>query len=168
MPATAPKIYAPKVRGADAPTVDFGVVYLRDGVEETHEFTARPRMGWQDLRGLVPLMGGQADDGLTGQAISTIDRLIRRVLVNDDGTPEKWVPHIVDEHFTAPNGDHTPVALLPAIEAFEAGSSRRRWVHLMERDDEVTIEAEQVAELLTDLVGVTAARPTRSAPVLSR
>lgn len=155
------KIYTPKVRGDDGPTIEFGVVFLRDGMEETHEFTARPRMGWQDLTGLVPLMSAQSEDGITEEAVRTISNMIRRGLVNDDGTPEKWEPNVVAGYFTAPSGDHTPVGMLPAFDAFEAGSSRRRWVHLMAHDDDVTVEADQVAEILTDLVSAAAQRPTQ-------
>lgn len=141
------------------------MVFIRDGVEERHEFTAHPTMGWQDVRGLMPLMGGEGDQTLSQGAIRVVDRLIGRSLDNTDGTPEKWKPRVVDGHFTAPNGDHTPVELLPGFEAFEAGSSRRRWVHLMEVDDDVTVEPMQIVELMADLVEVAANRPTtRSAP----
>jgi hypothetical protein len=161
-----PKVYAPRNRGSAPPEFPFSMIFIRDGVEEAHEFNATPTMGWQDLRGLVPLMVGNSNDEAMGaHAIRVIDSLVRRVLRNDDGTPEKWRPTIVDGHFTAPNGDHTPVDLLPAIEAFDAGSSRRRWMHLMENDDEVTIELEQMVSLMEDLIGAVAERPTqRSAP----
>jgi hypothetical protein len=159
------KEYAPRTRGYEPPEVPFAMIFVRDGVEERHEFTARPTMGWQDVRGLVPLMGGKTDDQLTQQAVKVIDRLIRRVLANDDGTPELWTPTVVDGHFTDPNGDHTPLDLLPAYETFTAGSSRRRWVHLMEHDDEVTVEAEQIVDLMADLVSAAGERPTqRSTP----
>lgn len=160
----AVKEYVPHIRGADAPVHNFIMIFLRDGVEERHEFTARPAMGWQDVRGLVPLLGG-TDTGLSEHAVRVIEKLIRRVLTNGDGTPERWTPTVVDGHFTDPNGDHTPVELLPGYEAFEAGSSRRRWVHLMENDDDITVEPDQIVELLNDLVEAASARPTRrSAP----
>lgn len=162
----AMKEYVPKQRGEPPPEIPFAMIFIRDGLEERHEFTARPSMGWQDVRGLVPLMGGGNDDKVTQQAIRVIDRLVRRVLANDDGTPEKWRPYIVDGHFTAPNGDHTPEELLPGFETFEAGSSRRRWTHLMEVDDDITVEPDQIIELMTDLMEESAGdRPTqRSAP----
>lgn len=165
MPGMALKEYAPRTRGQTPPEVPFVMIFVRDGVEERHEFVAHPTMGWQDVRGLVPLMGGKTDDALTQQAVRVIDRLIRRVLANDDGTPELWEPTVVDTHFTDPNGDHTPLELLPAYEAFTAGSSRRRWVHLMEHDDDVTVEAEQIVDLLADLLEAAGQRPTqRSTP----
>lgn len=161
----AVKEYAPQNRGAEPPPPhDFAMIFIRDGVEERHEFSACPTMSWQDIRGLVPVAGSGAAGSETA-AVRVSDRLIRRALRNDDGTPEKWVPVITDGHFTDPNGDHTPVNLLPAYQAFDAGSSRRRWVYLMEEDDDVTVEAEQILTLVSDLVEAAAVRPTsRSAP----
>jgi hypothetical protein len=160
---SAAKVYAPRNRGTTPPEFSFTMIFVRDGVEEPHEFTARPTMGWQDMRGLVPLLGGQSkdmDQELAGHAVRVIDRLVRRALRNDDGTPEKWHPTVVDGHFTAPNGDHTPESLLSGFEAFEAGSSRRRWVHLMEEDDEVTIELDQMVALMEDVIAAVGDRPT--------
>lgn len=160
------KEYVPKARGEPPPEVPFAMVFLRDGVEERHEFVAHPTMGWQDVRGLIPLMGGKADDqALSQAAIRVVDRLIGRALDNRDGTPEKWTATVVDGYFAAPNGDHTPAELLPGFESFDAGSSRRRWVHLMEVDDDITVDPDQIVELMTDLLEAAANRPTtRSAP----
>lgn len=160
------KEYVPKTRGTPPPEVPFAVIFIRDGVEERHEFVAHPTMGWQDVRGLIPLMGGNADNqALSQAAIRVVDRLIGRSLDNRDGTPEKWTATVVDGYFTAPNGDHTPAELLPGFESFDAGSSRRRWVHLMEVDDDITVEPDQIVELMADLLAAAANRPTtRSAP----
>lgn len=152
------------------------MIFVRDGVEERHEFEARPHMGWQDMAGMMPLIAGprrgQNEDLMAARAVQVIDRLVRRTLANDDGTPEKWRPNVYTDdgdgrqYFNDPQGNKTPVDLLPGVEAFDAGSSRRRWVHLMEDDDEVTIEMDQMVSLMEDLI--TAAsheRPTqRSEP----
>lgn len=154
------KVYAPTRSGSEAPVHEFTMIFVRDGVDEHHEFTARPRIGWGDVTGLLPLAGGSGS--LSAHTLAVINNLIRRALVNDDGTPEKWRPNIVDGHFAAPNGDHTPEAELPVFEAFGAGSSRRRWVHLMEHDDDVTLEPEQIMALVGDLMEVAGERPTKS------
>lgn len=165
---SAAKVYAPRNRGTAPVELPFSMIFLRDGVEEPHEFVARPNMGWKDFRGFIPIMGGGLDGGDTAMqahAIRVIDQLVRRVLANDDGTPEKWRPNIVAGHFTDPKGNHTPVDLLPGFEAFEAGSSRRRWMHLMDNDDDVTIELEQMVSLMEDIVAAASDRPTqRSEP----
>lgn len=162
-------MYAPKRSGSEAPIHEFTMIFVRDGVDEHHDFEARPSLGWADVKGLVPLLGGTKDDDLIRRALGPIDRLIRRCLRNDDGTPERWEPRTVEPDgedgkvwFTAPNGDHTDADLLPTFTTFSAGSSRRRWVHLMERDDDLTVEPEQVMALMQDLMGVaTGGRPTK-------
>lgn len=167
LPRMALKEYAPASRGTPTPEHEFAMVFLRDGTEERHEFAARPRMGWQDVQGLMPLLAATSPDGkgVDPRALRSVDRLIRRALVNDDGTPEKWAPAIVDGHFSDPNGDHAPQELLPAYEAFDAGSSRRRWAYLMDVDDELTVEPEQIMQLMSDLIEVASDRPlSRSEP----
>ena len=157
------KRYGPKNSGAPAPVHEFEFVFLRDGVEEVHEFTARPVFGWKEVTGAVGLMGladGRTEHGELRHAIRYLDNIVRRSLVNDDGTPEKWTPNVVDGHFTDPSGGHAPVELLPLVEAFDAGSSRRRWVHLMTHDDDVIIERDQLMELYNDLMAVAGVRPT--------
>ena len=168
--ASTAKVYAPRNRGTALPEFSFGMIFLRDQVEEVHEFVARPTMGWQDMRGLVPLLGGRSrdmDQDMIGHAVRVIDRLVRRALRNDDGTPERWQAHIYTadddgkQYFNDPQGNRTPVDLLGGFEAFEAGSSRRRWAHLMEDDDEVTVELDQMVELMEDIISaVSDDRPT--------
>lgn len=148
------EVFEPEDQGVEPALYEIAVIFKRDKVRERHEFLAEPRLDWQNLRGLMYLMDSRrGSDGIDPKALAQIDRLIRRSLVNTDGTPERWRPNIVSEPgeepwFTDPQGDHTPVELLPAYEAFEAGSSRRRWVHLMEYDDEVTVEASQIIKLM--------------------
>lgn len=161
------KVYAPtRSGGADPPTHEFTMIFVRDGVDEPHEFVARPSIGWGDVSSLMlPMMEGAS--GISAGTLRQIDRLIRRSLVNDDGTPEKWRPRVVtpddgEPWFTAPNGDHCEVTELPVYEALDAGSSRRRWSHLMEVDDDVTIEPEQILALVNDLMEVASERPTKS------
>lgn len=150
-------VYEPEDAGEDPPVHEFAMIFKRDGVRERHEFLAEPRMDWQNLRGLMYLMDSRRGEGIDPKALAQIDRLIRRSLVNHDGTPERWKANIVSEDsgepwFTDPNGDHTPAEMLPVYEAFEQGSSRRRWMHLMDNDDEVTVESEQILSLMKDLM----------------
>ena len=164
------KRYAPTNGGEPAPVHEFEFVFLRDGTEETHEFTARPKFGWKETTGAIGLMGlvdGKTDHGELSHAIRYLDSIVRRSLVNDDGTPEKWEATVVDGHFTDPGGNHAPVELLPLVEAFDAGSSRRRWVHLMTNDDDVTVEQTQLMELFADLMAVAGARPTERSELSS-
>lgn len=156
----AVKRYAPTRSGTPAPRRTFIVVFLRDGVEEEHEFTAVPRLSYADMVGMGLGMHGEGHEGLM---LTTMDRALRRALVDDDGTPARWRPEITERGtFTDPNGDEVPEDLLPQYTAFEAGSSRRRWAALMDDDDEVTVEIEQIGELFRDLIReASAGRPTK-------
>lgn len=145
------KHFAPKRDVKAAPVVEFSIDFIRDGVAELHEFSARPRTSYGDVLGLVK---NQDDDN--GKALPHLDAMIRRCLLNDDGVPQKWKPVIEDGHFTAPNGDRTLIAELPKFVTFEAGSSRRRWVQLIEHDGEVEVELDQIAgvfEYLAETAG---------------
>lgn len=143
--------------GEEPQRYEVAVIFKRDGVRERHEFITEPRWDWMGLRGLLHLMDARDDSGITAKTLAQFDRLVRRSLVNDDGTPEKWRPHVVDDGesepwFTDPNGDHCPAEMLPAYVTFEAGSSRRRWMHLIDADEEVTIEATQIIRLANYLM----------------
>ena len=151
-------VYEPEDEGVEPEIHEFAMIFKRDGVRERHEFLAQPNYSWQNLRGLMYMLDSRRDEGITIRALAQIDRLVRRSLVNTDGTPERWRAKIVtpedggDPWFTDPNGDQAPADLLPAYETFDAGSSRRRWVYLMDEDDEVTVEAAQIIKLMQDLM----------------
>lgn len=153
MPAA--KHFAPKRDAKPAPTVEFSIAFVRDGVEEIHEFAARPRPSAGDIIGVI-----EHQDNTNGRVVPYFARMIRRALRNDDGTPEKWRPVIHEGHFNDPAGNRTPVAELPKFLTFEAGSSRRRWVHLMEYDDDITVEIELLDEVFQYLMEEAAGRPT--------
>lgn len=128
-------------------------------MRERHEFIAEPQYDWKNLRSLMYLMESRRDEGFDPKALAQIDRLVRRALVNHDGTPERWKANVVspddgEAWFTDPNGDHTPAEMLPLYVEFSAGSSRRRWVHLMDVDDEVTVDFKQVTDLMQDLMTI--------------
>lgn len=154
------KVYEPEADpGEPAPQHEFALIFKRDGVRERHEFTAEPQYDWKNLRSLMYLMESRRDEGFDPKALAQIDRLVRRALVNHDGTPERWRAKVVspddgEPWFTDPNGDHTPAEMLPLYEEFSAGSSRRRWAHLMDVDDEVTVDFKQVTDLMQDLMAI--------------
>jgi len=174
MPPT--KHFAAKRDVADAPVVSFSIDFARNSVRELHEFKAIPRTSYGDMIGIVK---NQNDD--PGKALAYLDRMIRRLLVDTDGVPELWAPTIQEEqikvdskkqttaptelvrerYFLDPDGNRQPESALPKFEAFEAGSSRRRWAHLLWVDDDVEIELSQVTDLFEWLASEAAGRPTR-------
>lgn len=137
------------------PAVPFSVDFERDDTVETHHFTARPKLLFGPMVGMVK----HGDSG-DARALTNLHRMIRQMLVNDDGTPERWKPTITDGHFTAPDGTHTDVEQLPKLLAFDAGSSRRRWTHLMEYDDHVEVDFAVIQDMFEYLVEQVANRPT--------
>lgn len=150
----AAKEFRPKAKATPPKRVDFTLIGIRDGVEEPHEFTAKPRLDWGPLVGVVVHQEKNT-------SIKFLDQIIRRSLANDDGTPALWEPNIVDGHFTAPNGDHTPVDRLHEFQTYDVGSSRRRWMHLFDEDDDIEIELEQIMEIFEWLAEEAAERPTQ-------
>jgi hypothetical protein len=154
------KVYEPADDpGEPAAQHEFALIFKRDGVRERHEFLAEPQYDWKNLRSLLYLMDSRRGDQFDPRAFTQIDRLVRRALVNTDGTPEKWKAKVVSNDgeepwFTDPNGDHAPAEMLPVYEAFGQGSSRRRWAYLMDEDDEVTVDFKQVIDLMQDLMEV--------------
>lgn len=164
--STAPrtKHFAPKRENiVPPPLVEFSIDFVRDGVSEVHEFAARPRMSYGDTVGLIK---NQDNDSGT---LPFLDRLIRRSLVNDDGVPAKWAPEFEDGEFTAPDGSKHPSAELAQFTTFEAGSSRRRWAYLLDKDDDVEVEIEQIVAVFEYLTSAASeARPTKRSSPSSR
>jgi len=140
----------------DTPDVPFTAVFVRDDKEEDHDFLAQPDISYGDVVGFQKLQRVGADQG---QIVVYLDRVIRRSLRNDDGVPVKWRPEIAAGEFTTPAGETAPVADLEKFTAFAAGSSRRRWMELVDSDDAV-IGVQQVMGIFEYLTESIAARPT--------
>lgn len=136
--------------------VEFSVTFDRDGEEETHTFSARPRLTYKRMADAAK---GQKSKGV--EAILLFERLIRPALLDTDGTPSKWTVEPYDGMFVDPNGDERPLSELAEVEAFDAGSSRRRWLHIMDDDDELEVELEQITGVYEKLIEATSDRPTR-------
>jgi len=137
------------------PVVDFTVAFEIDGEEVDHLFSARPQITYGDMVGLK-----RHEKDTEGGVLPYLDRIIRRSLRNDDGVPANWAPVIRDGEFTNPDGTSCPVEDLPKYTAHEAGSSRRRWIALIESEDAV-IEFDVVMSLFEWLAGeVGAGRPS--------
>jgi hypothetical protein len=153
MPATK-KRFGKKKDSAPIPETSFSVDFTRDGVDEEHFFNARPQLAYGDMVGLK-----RHEQDEDGKVLPVLDRIIRRAMRNDDGTPTSWKPAVQDGEFTAPDGKLVPATDLPTYTKHEAGSSRKRWIELIESDDAV-VEFEQVMALFEHLCAVSSDRPT--------
>jgi hypothetical protein len=151
-------------------TVDampFEIEVYRNGLPEVHGFIARPVMDFGSV--LLMLKGNEAD---TGQALL---RIMRMNLDDADGVSDAWQPTMLDKptnaagdwqpKFRAPAAPHGDGRLHPMADMGrwtdpQAGSSRRRWSHLMFEDDGVVVTMTVVFDILKDLTERAAGIPT--------
>jgi hypothetical protein len=126
-----------------------------------HTFRARPRMTYKRIREVMKAQRGGGIESLT-----VFENMIRRALLDDDGVPAKWEPEYEgkgkERRLVGPGGDLLPIEDLPDLQALEAGSSRRRWQHLMDVDDELEVELEEIQAAYETLVEAVSDRPTQS------
>lgn len=137
--------------------VEHTVPFFRDDVREDHTFRALPRMSYKRMADIVKAR--RSGDGV--DALAVFERMIRPSLLDNDGVPAKWQPTVEDGVFVDPYGNERPAADLPELLAFEAGSSRRRWIHLLDVDDEVEVELDDITELYEKLIEAASDRPTQ-------
>lgn len=139
--------FGPSRDAAEIDPIPFAVGFIRNGVLERHEFTARPRASYSTSVALV-------DTKDEGRAIAAVASALRRFLIDDDGTPANWRPGIVGRTFTDPDGEQRPIGDLPQVTAHETGSSRRRWNELTAVDaTDVELELGQAIAAFEWLTG---------------
>lgn len=136
--------------------VEFTVTFDRDGVDEKHTFLAKPKFGYKQMRGAAK---GRKAGGV--EAILLFEQFIRPSLLNSDGTPAGWRPEVKGGEFVDPDGETRPASDAGALLEFEAGSSRRRWMALMDDDDDLQVDLDQIASAYETLVEASAERPTQ-------
>jgi hypothetical protein len=127
-----------------------------------HQFTARPQTDAGDLAAFA----FAGDDG--SRLMSVLIKLIRKMVVNNDGISEKWTGEPLErpenagadwvEKFRAPDGTLMTMDRLAEFSDPSLGSSRRRMLHLLMESDEV-VEMEDLSEIVKDLMSIAAARP---------
>ncbi len=138
------------------PPVEFTVEFTRDDEPETHTFRARPRFTYKRMNEAAKAssLGGAA-------AVLRFEKMIRPSLLDTDGTPAKWVPIVKDGEFEDPTGEMRDVADIASYLEANAGSSKRRWAHLMDDDDELEVTIEEIVKVYELMVTAATDRPTR-------
>lgn len=136
--------------------VEFTVEFDREGEPETHTFLARPKLTYKRM---TDAARGVKSKGLA--AVTLFEKLIRPALLDDDGVPAKWRPEVDGGTFIDPDGETRELADLPKLLELEAGSSRRRWLYLMDDDDELEVDLQEIADAYELLIGKATDRPTR-------
>lgn len=134
----------------------FGV--LRDDEVVTHTFTAL--LGKVDAGGLLgALRAVEQNDG--AKAAAAYYKTIARVIDNADGIPHGWKPEalpktdgVIDNRppsFRVPygqaKGEIWPMDRAQEYLESEVHSSRRRWLYLMEEDDDAIVDFEDLNKI---------------------
>ena len=153
---------------------EFELYVSLDDEDEVHAFTA--------VRQVDKLLGARFTGYTPEEAHKQVDllvRLIHKTLDDKDGTPASWAPvqlppppelRQIDADdawvpkFRGPDGELYEMDHVEKFAAFEAGSSRRRFIALC-NDQDRTVQAEDLGAVTRDLIAVSAGRPTgASAP----
>jgi hypothetical protein len=141
--------------------------HLDDEVE-VHAFRAVRRV---DTRLATRFVKFGDDD--VAQLIDMTVKLISKTLDDKDGTSATWSPVRLPlrdgepARFRGPDGELYEMEHAEKFAAFEAGSSRRRFLALT-GDQDRTIQIEALAELTKDLIAASAERPTDGSAPSSR
>lgn len=138
---------------------EFGV-HTANGVV-VHEFYAV--LGNLHAGGLIGAMIA-SEKRETAKAAEAYYRTIAKMIDNTDGIPAGWEPKALpqaagDERppvfrvpWGADKGELVPVENADAYLESEVHSSRRRWLHLMEEDDDAVVEFKDLSEVFEWLV----------------
>lgn len=138
--------------------------YLRDEKIETQRFQVIAKtMDIGAANRVMRLVASSgADDTAEGQALISMVSMIGKFMDNKDGTPANWAPvelprkkNEADDaplRFRAPDGRIHPMDKAPDFLAVQAGSSRKRWLHLMNEDEDAAVEMDDLVKLLEFLV----------------
>jgi hypothetical protein len=156
----------------------FSITVMRDDEPEVHHFLAAPRTNMFALARLI-----RVQDDADLKVIDNTIRLLSSMLDNKDGVPNKWKPEPLPDQATAPTDDAEGSRFLqqiaeeedprPPVQKFRGpdgkiypmdqaekflhhtnGSSRRRWRELIEEDDDVTVEFEDLKNLMEWMVSI--------------
>lgn len=158
--------------GNDTPDVverqEFELKYLVDEEMKSQTFGIIPRMSGGDLAGMA--WSNKVDPE---QSASRMINLISKLADNRDGDVKaKWefkpaVQKPGDDRpmFRGPDGELYPMedsdALLELWNDHSTWTSRRRWQHLMNQDDEAIVNLADIVKVVEWVIGLAADRPTQ-------
>lgn len=167
----------------------FGLKVDRNGVDEIHKFTVAPRLTIAEMILAVASQSGNGLGAVEGILRMVKRNLVNDDGVpakwSPEPLPQDTTPAMVvssvegwpeasgelatveqperEEAYRGPDGAIYPLSdeqTLAKFSAYDAGSSRRRWIYLIEQDDDVTVDADDLVEMSRWLIGLAANRPT--------
>lgn len=155
-PTTAPKYKR----------IPFEFSYLRDEVVEKQTFQLLDKT--LDINAANAVLAAATSDT---RALPALIGLVTKYMDDKDGTGLRWEPVEVGakktedppvKRFRGPDGKLHEWAKAETFLRPEAGSSRRRWVQLMEHDDDASVDQEALVKLLEFVVEVGGKDRTRA------
>lgn len=146
--------------------IPFAFSYFRDDQVETQQFNLLDKK--MDMGSATRMMRLQGDD--TGRVVPDIIAIIAKHLDDKDGTPAAWkpiqVPAKKDDpdviRFRGPDGKLYPMEKAPVFLDLARGSSRKRWLHLMNVDEDAAVEDTSLVKLVEFVTEVAAKHPTHA------
>lgn len=154
------------------------ITFVDDGGTNTHVFRMVPIIPAGQVTAIMDALDDEPE-----KMFGLIARLMARVLDNTDGVSANWKFEEIQEeaadagddldsdadepewYFVGPDNEDHPLADADQFTAFEAGSSRRRWLALMDPDNEAEgVQLADMMDLAKWVVGLAVDRPTRARP----
>lgn len=148
--------------------------YLRDEEIETQRFQVIAKtMDIGAANRVMQLVAtAEHDASAEGQVLLSMVSMISKFMDDKDGTPTNWRPVELPRkkndaadaplRFRGPDGRIHPMDKAAAFLDIKAGSSRKRWLHLMDRDEEATVDIDALAKLLEFLMELAGKGPGRA------
>jgi hypothetical protein len=156
---------------------DFRLGYT-DGEGDAQVFEGRI-VARSDGAGFIRLMKALSGDGT--QLGDELSKLLAKMMDDKDGTVKaKWrltemdPPKDLDEdeldeflanpQYRGPDGQIYPLADRETLSRWDdqaLWTTRRRWIELMEHDEDALVEMQDLMKLAEDIMGLTAERPTQ-------
>lgn len=144
-----------------------------DGEPRTHQFALRATLRAGDVVALMDAVEHEPE-----RSMGLMASILRKVIVDDDGTPVAWDPPELpaktkpaDVVVTGPGGETCTLADTDTIEGFmapEAGSSRRRWDLLMDPDNDEGVHLMDLVDISRWVIELSTDRPTQARVPSSR
>jgi hypothetical protein len=128
----------------------------------------RPRASGGDIAAIM-----QAVRTAPQQTVTRVVRLLTKVMHNRDAlVPAEWSPEALERKddddrpasYRGPDGEIYAFTDEEAEAEFadhKNWTTRRRWIHLMEEDDEAEVELDDLMEIVEWVIGQATDRPTR-------
>lgn len=160
----------PRFGPTETPTFDrvpFEFAYLRDETLETQRF--RLIVKPMDMSAANMILR-KADGGDDSKIIPSLLNLIAKYMDDKDGTGARWQPVELPakkgeeppvKRFRGPDGKLHEWAKADTFLQPEKGSSRRRWIALMD-DDDTSVDENSLVKLLEFVMEIAGKGPTRA------